>query len=95
MAVFLITLHSADATETTAMEKAIQQYYPGDYIKIGDLAWLVEDKNAITPQDVDTKLGGGNSVISNTLGLHLVSSFNGYWGYHDKSLWQWLQSRGL
>lgn len=81
-----------------AIESAIISAYPHDYIKISDLAWLIEDKNAITPQSVDNKILNANPnhpTQPSDMGAYLISSFNGYWGYHDNSIWQWLQSRGL
>lgn len=104
MAVFLITLQKAPSS---AMEDAIQYSYPESYIKVSELAWLVEDKEAITPQNVDHKLLGRTPSLgvpmssapariqAQDLGAYLISSFSGYWGYHDGSVWQWLQSRGL
>lgn len=95
MAIFLITLQRAPSNTTSSMEKAIHKHYPNDYLKVGDLAWVVEDKEAITPQNVDSKLADGNNDNVKELGTHIVSSFNGYWGIHENSVWQWLQSRGL
>ncbi|EHZ2573867.1 hypothetical protein K5N30_002733 [Vibrio parahaemolyticus] len=104
MAVYLITLQSEPSN---AMFQAIQRSYPRDYIQVGQLAWLVEDKEAITPQNVDQRLLGiqpmagvpvseaPSHIQPQDLGVYVISSFNGYWGYHNNSLWQWLQARGL
>lgn len=92
MAVFLITLQSHPSM---AMEQAIESQYPGAYLKIGDLAWLVDDKTSIIPQSVSEKLGGGDQHAANQLGTHIVSTFSGYFGYHNSHTWEWLQYRGL
>ena len=104
MAIFLITLQSSPAF---AMEQAIQKHYPNDNLKVGDLAWLVEDKEAITPQSVDNKLlekvpmlgvpmdNAPSKIHPKDFGPYVISSFSGYWGFHDNAVWQWLQSRGL
>lgn len=104
MAVFLITLQHGP---TKAMEETIRNNYPEDYIQVSELAWLVEDKDAITPQNVDHKLLGRiptlgvpmasapTKIQPQELGAYIICSFSGYWGYHDNSVWQWLQSRGL
>ncbi|MEZ8654811.1 hypothetical protein AB6D60_12575 [Vibrio splendidus] len=104
MAIFLITLQQEPVE---SMEQAIQKNYPDSNIKVGELAWLVEDKDAITPQSIDHKLlekiptlgvpmqDAPTKVEPSELGAYIISSFSGYWGYHDNSIWQWLQSRGL
>ena len=104
MAIFLITLNDEPAE---AMEQAIRKHYPESHIQVGDLAWLVEDKDAITPQSIDHKLlekiptagipmqDAPSKVTPSDLGAYIISSFSGYWGYHDNAIWQWLQARGL
>lgn len=104
MAVFLITLNDEPVD---ALEQAIKKHYPENHIQVSDLAWLVEDKDAITPQSVDNKLlekiptagvpmhEAPSNINPSTFGAYLISSFSGYWGYHDNAIWQWLQTRGL
>ncbi|ENI4485026.1 hypothetical protein ABXZ88_000825 [Vibrio fluvialis] len=92
MAVFLITLQSSPSQ---AMEQAIQRHYPDSYLKVSDLAWLIDDRTSIVPQTVSEKLGDGNQSIANQLGNHIVSTFNGYYGYHNSHTWEWLRLRGL
>lgn len=107
MAVFLITLAQGPSS---AMEETIQYNYPENNCRVSELAWLIEDKEAITPQNVDNKLLGRTpppppgstssspskrTVNPQDLGAYLIPSFSGYWGYHNNSVWEWLQLRGL
>ncbi|UKA23346.1 hypothetical protein IHC92_20560 [Photobacterium damselae subsp. damselae] len=78
-----------------AMENAIKRIYPNDYYQVGDLTWLISDDKAITPQDVANSLGDGDIEKTNQMGLHLITVFNGYWGFHDSSMWEWIRARGL
>ncbi|MAD44276.1 MAG: hypothetical protein CMH98_04650 [Oceanospirillaceae bacterium] len=77
------------------IEDAIKSKYPNDHKKVGELAWLVSDSKAITPHDVDMVLLGSGQNPVNIYGPHIVSSFSGYWGYHDKETWEWLNHRGM
>lgn len=93
MAVFLITLQSSPSEP---MEQAIQEHYGDENsLKVGDLAWLVDDKEAIVPQSVTHRLLDGNPDQSSPYGSYIVSTFNSYWGYHSGKTWEWLKVRGF
>ena len=94
MTVFMVTLQTVPVIDS-AMKKAIEHYYPDDHFQVGDLTWLVSDNTSITPNEVSSVLGGGDIANTNDMGIYLISTFNGYWGYYDSSLWEWLRIRGL
>lgn len=93
MAVFLITLQSEPSD---AMAQAIREHYGDDNsLRISDLAWFVDDKEAIVPQSVTHRLLDGNPDQSNPYGPYIVSTVNSYWGYHSNQTWEWLKVRGF
>jgi hypothetical protein len=79
MPVFAVIAPKEDARLTAAVSANFPRRY-----KIAPGQWVV-NADGPTAQSVATRLG-----LNNTVGSFVVFSVAGYFGYHDKPLWEWL-----
>jgi len=79
MAIFAVIAPQDDGR----LALAVQNKFPRHY-KFGPGQYMV---NAVGPTShaIAQELGASGEV-----GLFVVFSIAGYWGYYDKSLWEWL-----
>ena len=80
MAVFLIVSEKTNPTLGTR----IAEVYPDDLYKVGEDQWLVaSDKPS---KDVAESL----KIHEGEFGRVVVFKVDSYYGWHSKSLWEWL-----
>lgn len=75
-------------TDRSDLDSAIRSTFPDNFLKITGGQWLVSARN-LTSQEVVTKLeahGGQKGQI-------VAFGISGYWGWHDNSIWEWIQTK--
>lgn len=76
----------------------VQEIYPGDSsIKIDPITILIHSETEALAKQVCTKIEGeGESAFNiNGTGKYVVFSINSFHGYHLKSMWDWLNTKGV
>lgn len=93
MSIFIIT--AGNYSERESVSSAISKAFPEQYMQIGDCAWLVDGKEITNAIDISGRLGVLEQTHAGDIGTYIVNVFNGYYGYHNNDVWQWLRARGL
>ncbi|MGU3538884.1 hypothetical protein [Methylobacterium sp. A54F] len=70
-----------------ALDHAIRQQYPGNYFLIAPGQYLVAVPGLIA-KEVGKAIGDQGQV-----GRLIVLPLENYWGWHNKEMWDWAQSR--
>lgn len=62
----------------------------GDYRPIAENAFVIRSKST-TSQGISEKIFG-ESQGEDRVERHAVFRFTAYWGFHDRDLWEWLDT---
>ena len=67
-----------------ALEAAIQEKFPADFMTVGAGQWLVAGDGIA--KEVSDKLG----ITTGAVGTGIVVSVSGYFGFANNAIWEWL-----
>ena len=84
MAIFVVISESA----SEQLFNTIAHTYPGNFYKIGSDQWLIAAHKRT--KDVADSL----NISVGAVGRAAVFKMDGYFGWHDKRLWEWLELKG-
>ena len=66
-------------------EQAIKAQFPHDHYQLSDKNWLVSGLG--TTKEISDRLG----VSKGEAGKVVILAVNGYFGWHQASVWEWLK----
>lgn len=90
MTIFAVLL--PDKADVPALEIAISQAYPKDYLKVGERQFLVSATG--TAVDVSNKIGitvAGDA--QKTVGSAIVFATSSYFGRAQTNVWDWIKAK--
>lgn len=86
MALFFIS--HTDPEESPALIERLEKKQAACLL-VNPGSLVVSSADSLTPKDIYHHL----SIKDGEFGQIMVLQFNAYWGYHDASVWEWIQKQ--
>lgn len=94
MNVFLLAMNSVNKEQSDHIYSGLQvAFEPENTIEVSTGTFLIAVEQPCLPSYLAEKLG--DPVYKGVLGSYLVVPVSSYWGFQDKSVWNWLLSKGV
>jgi hypothetical protein len=74
-------------SDSTKLERAIEDVYPEDHLKLQDDEWLISGGS--TAQEVSDRLG----VSSGDNGSAMIFRMGSYYGRASTNIWDWIKTK--
>lgn len=86
MAVFVVL---AEHPNKQLGQKVIEAF-PNDHYVLDDRSWLVS-ANVISRKVSDLlEITSDEDILAGKMGRAIVFAIDGYYGFHDKDIWEWI-----
>ena len=80
MAVFVVISTLPNPT----LKAKIQEAYPNDHYVLNDRTWLVSGDY------ISSQVSNNLRISDGDMGQSAVFTIDGYYGWHEKQMWEWL-----
>lgn len=81
-------------TNSTQLKEKLKSIYGSEFLEVDSHLCLVSTDKAVTAEQVSKNISGENP-LNPAYGSYIVFSVSSYYGFHSKSVWEWMQAKGV
>lgn len=85
---------SSDTGSSALKERLKLVFGIDDFLVVDNYLCLVSTDKSATAEDIFNKINNGNPLATE-FGNYIVFTVNSYYGFHVKTVWEWMQAKGV